>query len=179
MNCRRSLKLLGWAGAVLAGGTMSGCIAALPVAALGVAGQVSDIGSAAFTAGTEIFTGGKLESVEFTTFENGQAAVRSTLNDLRLHLDDSSYTKERARYDFSDDGGAKIRIDVNRRTSAVCQLRIDVGYFGSEAYARLLLKSVRARLPIVARHSATQPASPVDLTQPREYPNFAKDNLDR
>ncbi|MDB5326576.1 MAG: hypothetical protein JWM57_2145, partial [Phycisphaerales bacterium] len=137
------------------------------------------IGNTAFTAGTEIFSSGKLESVEFTTFEHAQAAVRSMLNDLRLHLDQTEFSKQRARYDFSDLAGASIRIDLVRRTSAICQVRIDVGMFGSEAYARLLLKSVRARLPIVARQSATQPTSPVDLRKPREFSNFAQDNLDR
>lgn len=161
-----------------AGGVTGGCIA-LPVAALGLAGNISDIGNTAFSAGTEIFSSGKLESVEFTTFEHAQAAVRSTINDLRLKLDQSEFSKRRATYDFSDQADSSIRIDLIRRTSAICQIRIDIGIFGSEAYARLLLKSVRARLPIVARQSATQPTSPSDLQKPRDYPNFAKDDLDR
>jgi hypothetical protein len=158
---------------------LGGCIAALPVAALGVAGDVADIGSTAFTAGTEVFNSGKLESVEFATFDQARAAVRSTLNDLRLNLDQSTATKTKARYDFSDDIHDEVRIDLVQRSPAICGVRIDVGYFGSEAYARLLLKSVRGRLPLFAGRAATQPAQPVDLFKPRIDPAFNRDNLDR
>lgn len=158
---------------------LGGCIAALPVAALGVAGDVADIGGTAFTAGTEVFNSGKLESVEFATYDQAQAAIRSMLNDLRLKQTKSSFTKTKARYDFTDDVGEKVRIDVLQRSAAIVGVRIDVGYFGSEAYARLLLKSVRGRLPLFSGRAATQPAQPIDLFRPRVNTAFDRDTLDR
>lgn len=170
------VKSLGVVAIGLAGGT-GGC-ALIPVAALGVAGSVADIGSAAFSTGTEVFSAGKLEAVELASFAHAQAAVRSTLNDLRLDLRSAEITKGVAKYDFRDDSGSDVEITLKRRTAAVCQLRVNVGYFGSEAYARLLLKSVRSRLPIVARRPATMPSEPVDLFAPREFPGFEADELD-
>ena len=159
--------------------TANGC-ALLPVAALGVAGNVADIGSAAFSAGTEVFNAGKLESFEFCSFEQGQDAVRSMLNDLRLHSTKSEFEKNKAYYLWEDETGATVDITVRERSAAVCGFRIDVGYFGSEAYARLLLKSIRARLPLVQARPTTQPINPVDLNAPRTYrPTTPADDSDR
>ena len=167
MNSGKALK---WV-AILAAGLSGGC-ALIPVAALGVAGNVADIGSAAFSAGTEVFAGGKLESIEFCTFANAHAAARSMANDLRLRASELKRTKTDVVYRLADEHGAEIDLSISRRTAALCALRIDVGYFGSEAYARLLLKSVRARLPAASARPATRPVAPVDLNAPRTYGDF-------
>lgn len=155
-----------------------GCVA-LPVAALGLAGQVTDIGSTAFSVGTEVFTSGKLESVELATFEQAEQAVRWMLNDLRLSIKELESDKTKAFYKIEDDNGAEVKITVRRRTAAICGVRVDVGWFGSEAYARLLLKSIRGRMPSVRNSSATQPSLPVDLSHPKLAPGFQEDNLER
>ncbi|HEX8323231.1 MAG TPA: DUF3568 family protein [Tepidisphaeraceae bacterium] len=160
--------------ACLTGGMLSGC-ALLPLAALGAVGQVSDIGSTAFSAGTEVFTSGKLEAVEFCRFDQAQAAIRSTLSDLRLPLKSSKFTKETATYDFEDDSGSDVTFELMRRSPAICQIQVDVGMFGSEAYARLLLKSVRARLPLMDGRPATRPSTPVDLFAPKRIPKSETD----
>ena len=154
--------------------TLAGCVAA-PIAALGVVGNVTDIGSAAFSTGTEVFTGGRLESVEFCTQHQGEVAVRWMLNDLRLRTETVETDDDRTQFVISDDTGSKVEIELVRRTAAVCQMRINVGWFGSEAYARLLLKSVRGRLPAVTGSPATLPANPVDLRHPHYPQGFLTD----
>ena len=154
--------------AVGAAALAGGCIAA-PVAALGVVGQATDIGSAAFSAGTEVFTNGKLETVEFSAFDQADRAIRSTLNDLRLDSHRTQGRKNHAHYTTTDEYGSTTKIDVWKRTSALVDIRVDIGWFGSEAFSRLLLKSIRHRLPAAATAAATRPTSPVDLQKPRTY----------
>lgn len=145
-----------------------GCIAA-PIAALGLVGQATDIGSAAFSAGTEVFTSGKLETVEFSAFDQADRAIRSTLNDLRLDSERTQDKKGHVHYASTDEYGSTTKIDVWKRSSALVDMRVDVGWFGSEAFARLLLKSIRHRLPAAATAAATRPVNPVDLQKPRTY----------
>ncbi|MGC4030310.1 MAG: DUF3568 family protein [Tepidisphaeraceae bacterium] len=171
------MQRLGRAILVLVAASAGGC-AAIPVAALGVAGNVSDIGSTAFSVGTEVFSSGKLESVEFATFEQTEQAVRWMLNDLRLRVKELESDKTTAFYKIEDDSESEVKITVTRRTAAICGVRVDVGWFGSEAYARLLLKSIRGRLPSVRGGAATQPAAPMNLSHPALPAGFQTDNIE-
>lgn len=132
--------------------TCSGCI----TASLATIGTIlGAVGSAAST-GSEVYSLGKLDASVMGSYASSQLAVTAAADDLQLHLcSDDSPKKypDIKRYLFEDDLGAKFKIQIERRTSMMCRCRVDVGFFGSEPTARLILDRIRWHLPHMRNES--------------------------
>ena len=127
----------------------SGC-ATVTVA---TAGTIAGIAATSISTGAEVYKWGKLDAVEMDTFEDSVAAVRLAARDLQLKIvKDLKPDAKQDRWSFllSDDLKDTISIDLDRRTQRLTAMRINVGLFGSEPTARLVLARIRTHLPSLA-----------------------------
>jgi hypothetical protein len=127
----------------------AGCVAA-------AAGTVPAIATALET-GADVYRLGKLDSADEVRYERWVAACRSGIAGLHYHVEkEADKGKGRWMCIMRDDRRSRVDITVDRRTEAFCLTRIDVGVFGSEPTARLILATIRRRAGISA---ASQPTS--------------------
>lgn len=125
----------------------------LPLATLGA---VFDIAGTAATAGPAVYQQGKLRIALMADYPGVKAAVRAAAEDLQLRVfRDRKASKHHDIWDFQlrDERNSKIEITVERRTPMLCRCCVDVGLFGSEPTARLVMARVAAHLP----HAAIAP----------------------
>jgi hypothetical protein len=131
-----------------------GC-AAVPVAAVGT---LAGAGASAVSTGNDIVRLGKVETAEMASFDETVSAARQAGADLALRAKpDEQRDHGVLRLHFADDPGDGIKVDVQARTARLVRLRVDVGWFGSQQTARLLLARLRAHLPRV-QPAGTMPA---------------------
>jgi hypothetical protein len=114
------------------------------------------LGSAAST-GADAYKLGKLDAaLSCDAGDCRHAAVRAA-GDLGLRVSaDSIETKPNVIYTMTltDDLNHTVEIRVQHRTRSMCLCRVDVGLFGSEPVARLVMEHVRKHLP---KSAATNP----------------------
>jgi hypothetical protein len=133
----------------------AGC-AAIPLATLGT---VADIAGSAATTGPAVYQMGKLDITFVADFATVQHAVRLSAYDLRLIvLDDPDSNAHPGPWSIrlQDNLNSKITITVDPRTPMLCRCRVDVGLFGSEPTAKVVMSRISAHLPAAP---ATQPAN--------------------
>jgi hypothetical protein len=125
-------------GAALASG---GC-ATLSLATLGSVLGVA--GSAASTGGA-VFSRGKLDSAEMASADRWSAAVRAAAAELCLSVAEPRVGEPGGPrlFTLTDDHGSAVDVRIETRTATLLRNRIDVGLFGSEPTARLLLSRIR------------------------------------
>jgi hypothetical protein len=126
----------------------TGC-AALPLATLGT---VLGFAGTAATAGPEVYNLGKLDFSAWATFEECRSAVDEATADLQLHIEHSDFVGKRRDeivFKLADDQKKRINVHIDRRTGKLCQCRVDVGIFGSEPTAKLIMERIRSHLPRV------------------------------
>lgn len=117
-----------------------GCTTAAVVSA----GTVAGLAASAVSTGAEVYRLGKLDSADEARFDEWIDAVRIAADDLHLQIaKESDERKGEWRCTLVDERKSKIKVTVQRRTETLCRTRIDVGWFGSEPTARLLLAQVR------------------------------------
>ena len=146
MLCRTALLLL-----VLFTG---GCAAA-GLATLGVA---ADITASAVTTGQVVFALGKLDTAEMADYGQIIAATRLGASDLGLVLKNEADDKKNATITlgYMDEKNSPIWITLDRRADRLVRVSVNVGLFGSEVTAQLLLSRIREHMP----HPATAPSAP-------------------
>jgi hypothetical protein len=123
-----------------------GC-AILPLAALGT---IFGIAGTAVSAGPEVYHMGKLDTAVMADDGACRRAVRMAAMDLRLRVvSDHGGTKCSPgwKFELEDEGKSKIEATVERRSPMLCLFRVDVGLFGSEPTARLILQVIQSHLP--------------------------------
>lgn len=125
--------------------TAGGC-AALPLAALGT---VLGVGASAVSTGASVYSLGKLNSAELASADQVRHAAEHAADELDLHVVDGAFDASGLDYAMHlvDRSGGKVEIIVQERSARLTRLRVDVGLFGNEPTARLILERVRARLP--------------------------------
>ena len=120
------------------------CAGGCTTAAVVSAGTVAGLAASAVSTGAEVYSLGKLDSANEARFDEWIGAVRAAATDLHLKIaKESDKRKGEWRCTLVDERKAKIKVFVQRRTETLCRTRIDVGWFGSEPTARLLLARVR------------------------------------
>lgn len=130
-----------------AAASLSGC-AALPLAALGT---VIGVGASAVSTGASVYSLGKLNSAEPASADQVRHAMEAAADELDLRAQPGSgFDESGITYTghWTDAFGAKIDVIIQQRSSRLTRLRIDVGVFGNEPTARLVLARVRDHLPI-------------------------------
>jgi Protein of unknown function (DUF3568) len=132
----------------------SGCITASLVT-LGTA--FSALGSAAST-GVDVYKLGKLDSALMTTADECHRAVLLATIDLGLAVHNDQRTdKMFVVYEMAllDTQKSQVGIHIEQRTQSMCLCRVDVGFFGSEPTAKLMMERIRVHLHLMP---ATAPA---------------------
>ena len=139
-----------------------GC-AAIPVAAVGT---LAGAGASAVSTGNDVYRLGKVDTAEMASFDQVVSAARLAASDLTLRSNpDEQRDHGVLRLHFADDKGAGVKVDVEARSARLVHTRIDVGWFGSQEVARLLLSRLRAHLPR-ARPTEPTPAGDRPATVP-------------
>jgi len=138
---RALVRLLLGSAVAAAGLTGAGGCATAAVAS---AGTMVGLAASAVSTGADAYRLGKLDSADEARYAEWVAAVHAAAAELHLKLEkESDDGKGVYRCTLRDDRGSKIKLGVERRTETLCRTRIDVGWFGSEPTARLLLWRIR------------------------------------
>jgi hypothetical protein len=121
----------------------SGCA----TATVASAGAMVGLAASAVSTGADVYQMGKLSSADQARFDDWITDIRAAADDLHLKLVKESLNNEKSewRCTLADDQKAKIKVFVQRRTETLCRTKIDVGLFGSEPTARLILARIRFR----------------------------------
>jgi hypothetical protein len=126
--------------------SLHGC-GPVSLAALGTA---LGVGAAAVSTGASVYSLGKLNSAEPASADQVRHAMEAAAADLDLRsqpgggFDESGITY--TGY-WADAFGAPVEVTIQQRSSRLTRLRIDVGVFGNEPTAKLILARVRDHLP--------------------------------
>jgi len=141
---RSSVRLLLWLAFTLMTATGAGGCATATVAS---AGAMVGLAASAVSTGADVYQMGKLSSADQARFDDWIADIRAAADDLHLKVVKESLNNEKGewRCTLADDQKAKIKVFVQRRTETLCRTKIDVGLFGSEPTARLILARIRFR----------------------------------
>lgn len=119
----------------------------IPLAAVGAA---FDIAGSTVATGPAIYHQGKLDIAFMSEYPVVQQAVRSGAADLSLKVScEHQAGKQEGAWEFvlHDDLKAQIVVTVERRSQTLCLCRVNVGFFGSEPTARLLMNRIGVHLP--------------------------------
>jgi len=159
----RCLTTIGLLGMLFA---MTGCAAAT----LATAGSVAGIAATAVSTGADVYHLGKLDSAEMIRLPELIDAVHQTAIDMELTIISEKQEAPGKQYMvLRDDRGTEIGITLDRRAERLCFCRINVGLFGSEPIARLLLFRIRQHEPVppeVRVKPTSMPAWPEDPRGP-------------
>lgn len=117
---------------------MSSC-AAIPVATLAAAGS-------AVQSGSSVWRSGMLSSALLAPFDRTVGAVEAAAAELGLSVRARSSREGHDAIYLVDDHHNRMRIMVKHRTDAYTVVVIDMGVFGSQAVARLILRRIEHHL---------------------------------
>jgi Protein of unknown function (DUF3568) len=121
-----------------------GC-AVIPLATFAT---VLGIASTAATAGPEVYQQGKLDSALMANYHDVRQAVRRAARDLGLRVLRDRQSGCGWDWDFKleDDRGSKMEVTIQKRAANLCRCRVNVGLFGSEPTAKLVMSQIRAEI---------------------------------
>jgi hypothetical protein len=115
-------------------------------ASVAAVGTMAVIAASAISTGGDIYRLGKLDAADESRYDAWLAACRAAIADLHYTVE-----KESDKGDglwiciLRDDRRSRVDVTVERRTETICLTRVDVGVFGSEPTARLILTAIRRR----------------------------------
>ena len=127
----------------------AGCVAA-PVVAAGAALEAA---SSAVSTGTDVYRLGKLDTAVLASYDDSRAAVRQAAANFRLKIvRDEQEGKHTNIWNFrlADDYKETVDVRIEQRSGMLCLLRVDVGWFGSQPTAQLIIDKIRSHLPSTA-----------------------------
>jgi hypothetical protein len=126
-----------------------GCVAA-PVVAAGAALEAA---SSAVSTGTDVYRLGKLDTAVMASYDDSREAVRQAAANFRLKIvRDEQEGKHSNIWNFrlADDLKETVDVRIEQRSGMLCLIRVDVGWFGSQPTAQLILDKIRGHLPSTA-----------------------------
>jgi hypothetical protein len=162
MFARANLLLVGL---VVGAALVCGGCALIPLDTLST---VLGMASSAASTGPEVYRAGKLETALMIQYPQLLQDVRTAATDLRLHIArDRSDSKSGDNWDFKlrDDQNAQIEITIQRRSAMLCRCCVDVGIFGSEPTAKLIMRQIESHLS-PSRSPTTRIGLPVSQAAP-------------
>jgi hypothetical protein len=122
------------------------------------AASVVGVAGGALDTGTSVWSMGKLDSAELASLEQLEAAIHSAAVELGLViLSEKTRGDGRRRLAFIDERHKVVDLWLDPRTPTLTRLRIDVGWFGSEPTARLILARTRYHLRQIRGEPTTRP----------------------
>jgi Protein of unknown function (DUF3568) len=123
----------------------SGCVTATLV----TAGTVIGAASSAVSTGADVYRLGKLDTAVMATYNDSREAVREATANFRLKVVwDEQEGKHKNIWSFrlADDLKETVDITIEQRSEMLCLIRVDVGWFGSQPTAQLLIDKIRTHL---------------------------------
>jgi Protein of unknown function (DUF3568) len=128
--------------------SLSGCA----VAGLAAAGTAIGAASAAVATSADVYRLGKLDTALMADEDQCKTAVREAAANLRLEISQERTNKNEHTWklELADERKDTTEITIQRRTATLSLLRIDVGWFGSEPTAQLIMAKIREHLPATA-----------------------------
>ena len=117
----------------------SGCSA--PVA-LGIIGAAGSDGPVVFNH----LSGGKSESYCIAKYDDVVAAVLNAGEALSLEVKEKKVDKNLAVIRYCDAKNESIDLSVERRSDTMTSIKLDVGWFGSVAFSRLMARQIISEL---------------------------------
>ena len=126
-----------------------GCVIAPVVAA----GAVVGAASSAVSTGNDVYRLGKLDTAVMANYDDSREAVREMAANLRLHIvGDAQEGKHKEIWNFQlvDDHKETVDVQIQQRSGMLCLIRVDVGWFGSQPTADLMMHAIRTHLPAAA-----------------------------
>lgn len=124
----------------------SGCITA---SILTLGSVLGALGSAAST-GSSVYKLGKLDTAVMASYDDTRSAVRAAASDLRLKAcvdGPQDHLKTFWFIALCDRKHTETDVIIERRAQELCRLRVDVGIFGDEPTARLVMHRIHVHLP--------------------------------
>jgi uncharacterized protein DUF3568 len=138
-------------------------------ASLDTVGTLLNAAGSAASAGTEVYSLGKLDFSVMATFDQCRCAVADATRDLELHMESCDLTNKQQNeivFKLVDDRKTRIDIRIDRRSGKLCQCRVDVGWFGSEPTAKLIMQRIAAHLPRTEGRPAVEASPPKTINPP-------------
>ena len=90
---------------------------------------------------------GKVESYQPVQIDEAIVTVRKVAAELNLKLIKEEKHPDQLKLSYKDGRDLKIVVTVVRRTEKVTELHVDVGLFGVEGMARLVMRQILHQLP--------------------------------
>jgi hypothetical protein len=148
------MKMLRW---FLLLGLSVSCTSCITASLATIGTVLGSLGSAAST-GSDVYKLGKLDSALMCDAADCHHAALLAAHDLGLapKFDRTSPGADPVwNMAFLDDQKSQVGICIEQRTRCLCRCRVDVGLFGSEPTARLMMDKIRSHLPAGASDRVT------------------------
>ena len=134
--------------------------------------ELAMIGAAASAAsqGSAVYKRGKLNASWMGPFDMVVAAGEVAGTDLGLSIKSNTGNPAKGQWVtlFVTDDGDKISVKTTRKTQHLTEFQINVGWFGEESTARLLLKRMAVAINLDANHDGS--GEVITLPPPPEAP---------
>jgi hypothetical protein len=126
----------------------SGCITASVIAA----GTAIGAAASAVATSADVYRLGKLDTALMASEDECVHAVHEAATNMRLTIKQEKTNKNQRlwKFELTDEQKDTTEITIDRRTAELCRMRVDVGWFGNEPTARLIMAKIREHLPATA-----------------------------
>ncbi len=141
-NPRRSFaaRTGAWPALLCLGLWLPGCAGGLEFAAVGAAASAAQ-------AGSTVVKRGKVNAAHLATFQTVVAAAEQAIVDAGLSFEERERVHDYfVEIEAEDERGANYVFRIKRRTDRLVSYQIDVGWFGQDPIARLLLRRMQVHL---------------------------------
>lgn len=116
--------------------------------------------SSAVSSGSAVYKRGKLNASWMASFDQVVAAGEGAFNDLGMRVTKSKGDEAKGNWMIVavNDDKNKVTLKVDRKTAALTEFQLNVGWFGKEPTARLILKRMAVALQVGATEVGTDEA---------------------
>ena len=116
--------------------------------AAGVVAPVGgDVAGAVVGKSDELFWRGKVEADEAVSFDETVGAAKTAADELKLTTKGQEKHESWLKLKYRDDRKDTVEVTLTRRTAKLTEIRTDVGFFGSAAFARTVMRQILDDLP--------------------------------
>ena len=135
----------------------TGCATGVTVA---TAASVASLAGSTLDTGTDVYSMGKLKTAEMAAIPDVVEATYQASRDLKLTMmTDKQRGDGVVRMALVDDRHKVVDLWLDPRTPNLTRIEIDVGWFGSQPTATLILNRLRVHLNEIQTGSTTRPAT--------------------
>lgn len=136
------------------------CVLVNFTAGCGVELAMLGAASSAASSGSAVYKRGKLNASWMASFDEVVAAGEAAFDDLGMKVTRSKGNEKKGKWAIVavNDDKNKVKLKVDHKASRLTEFQIDVGLFGKEPTARLILKRMAVALQLGATEVGTDEA---------------------